>query len=93
MGSILGRIAANYFYGAMIWLYVGKSVKRCTKIIRFKLYRIDTIRSAAGNSNFVLAVKVWIQRTVATIDKTDRERTAFPIYTYFPMQHMDVADS
>ena len=24
---------------------------------------------------------------------TDRERTAFPIYTYFPMQHVDVADS
>jgi hypothetical protein len=24
---------------------------------------------------------------------TDRERAAFPIYTYFPMQHVDVADS
>ena len=35
----------------------------------FNCTEFDTIKNAAGSNNFVLSLKVWIQKTDATSDK------------------------
>ena len=44
------------------------------------------------NSRFCPLIHALIEQ-LKEVGLTDRERAAFPIYTYFPMQHVDVADS
>ena len=50
--------------------------------------------ASLGSNNFVLSLKVWIQKTDATSDKKiGNACVPYLRFYYFPMQHVDVADS
>ena len=47
----------------------------------FNCTEFDTIKNAAGSNNFVLSLKVWIQKTDATSESSRKKTASFSSYS------------